>query len=89
VHRGSRSLNFLGRNAWIGGCNHPLPMKKLLRSLLAGGAATFADLLVLLFAIHTLHLDARVASIPALVAGGVVNFLGNRHFAFRARAGDV
>lgn len=64
-------------------------MKKLLRSLLAGGAATFADLLVLLLAIHALHLDARVASIPALVAGGVVNFLGNRHFAFRARAGDV
>src|SRR5881394_754490 len=64
-------------------------MKKLLRSLLAGGAATFADLLVLLFAIHALHLDARVASIPALVAGGVVNFIGNRHFAFRARAGDV
>lgn len=64
-------------------------MKKLLRSLLAGGAATFADLLVLLLAIHALHLDPRVASIPALIAGGVVNFLGNRHFAFRAGSGDV
>ncbi|MGZ5967377.1 MAG: GtrA family protein [Polyangiales bacterium] len=64
-------------------------MKKLLRSLLAGGAATFADLLVLLLAIHVLHLDARIASIPALVAGGVVSFFGNRHFAFRAGAGDV
>ncbi|MGZ6095579.1 MAG: GtrA family protein, partial [Polyangiales bacterium] len=64
-------------------------MKKLLRSLLAGGAATFADLLVLLLAIHVLRLDARIASIPALVAGGVVSFFGNRHFAFRAGAGDV
>jgi putative flippase GtrA len=27
--------------------------------------------------------------VPALVAGGVVNFLGNRHFAFRARAGQA
>jgi putative flippase GtrA len=36
-----------------------------------------------------LHVDARVANVPALVVGGIVNFIGNRHFAFRAKAGHL
>ena len=34
-------------------------------------------------------LDPRVASVPALVAGGIVSFVGNRHFAFRASRGSL
>jgi putative flippase GtrA len=36
-----------------------------------------------------LHVDPRVANVPALLVGGVVNFLGNRHYAFRAREGHL
>lgn len=61
----------------------------LLRAGIAGVAATAADLATLALLVTALHVDARVASVPALVVGGVVNFLGNRHFAFRARAGRV
>ena len=62
---------------------------RVLRALLAGGAATLADLAVLAVLVSLFHVDARVASIPALLAGGIVNFLGNRHFAFRAAHGSL
>jgi putative flippase GtrA len=61
----------------------------LLRAGVAGLAATAADLATLAVFVSVLHVDARLASLPALVVGGVVNFLGNRHFAFRAKDGDV
>lgn len=61
----------------------------LLRSLLAGGAATLSDLFTLTVAVHAFHLAPRVASVPALVVGGVVNFYGNRTFAFRATSGAL
>ena len=32
---------------------------------------------------------AEVPNVPALVVGGVANFVGNRHFAFRARGGSL
>ena len=62
---------------------------ELLRAGAAGLAATAVDLGVLAFLVSVLHVDARVASIPALIAGGVANFIGNRHFAFRARSGSL
>jgi putative flippase GtrA len=62
---------------------------QLLRAGIAGIAATAADLLTLTLLVSVAHVDARSASIPALVVGGVVNFLGNRHYAFRAGAGHV
>jgi putative flippase GtrA len=62
---------------------------QLLRAGVAGLAATGADVLTLTMLVSVAHVDARVANVPALVVGGVVNFLGNRHFAFRARHGDV
>jgi putative flippase GtrA len=61
----------------------------LLRSFLAGAAATLADLAVLGTCVAILGMSPRLASLPALVAGGVVNFFGNRHFAFRARSGSL
>ena len=57
---------------------------KLLRSLLSGGAATIADLLVLTLLVALAHVDPRLANVPALLAGGIVQFIGNRRFAFRA-----
>jgi putative flippase GtrA len=61
----------------------------LLRAGVAGLAATAADLAMLTVLVSVLHVDPRLASLPALVVGGGVNFLGHRHFAFRARDGHV
>jgi putative flippase GtrA len=62
---------------------------ELLRAGAAGIAATVADLGVLAFLVSFCHVEPRGASIPALIAGGVTNFLGNRHFAFRAKHGSL
>jgi putative flippase GtrA len=62
---------------------------RVLRALLAGGAATLADVAVLALLVSAFGLAPRLASLPALVVGGVVNFLGNRHFAFRATSGSL
>jgi putative flippase GtrA len=62
---------------------------ELLRAGLAGVAATAIDLGTLALLVSIFHVDARLASLPALVAGGVANFIGNRHFAFRAKDGDL
>ncbi|MFT3768969.1 MAG: GtrA family protein [Minicystis sp.] len=59
------------------------------RSALTGGAATLVDLGVIAFAVGILHAPAAAANVPALLAGAGVQFVGNRHFAFRAGAGDV
>ncbi len=61
----------------------------LLRAGLAGLAATGADLATLALLVSVFHVDARVANVPALLVGGVVNFLGNRYFAFKARHGHA
>jgi putative flippase GtrA len=62
---------------------------QLLRAGVAGIAATGSDLATLAILVSVLHVDARLASLPALVVGGVVNFLGNRYFAFRAGEGHA
>jgi len=66
-----------------------LRLLELLRAGAAGIAATAVDVGVLALLVSVLHWDPRAASIPALLAGGVANFLGNRHFAFRARSGSL
>ena len=62
---------------------------RVVRAGVAGAAATLVDLAVLGVLVSALHVDARVASVPALIAGGVANFVGNRHFAFRAQTGNL
>ena len=62
---------------------------QLLRAGVAGIAATASDLAALALLVSVLHVDPRVANVPALLVGGIVNFLGNRHFAFRAREGHL
>ncbi len=56
--------------------------------MLAGGAATLADIAVLALLVSVVGLAPTVASVPALLVGGVVNFMGSRHFAFRASGGS-
>ena len=47
------------------------------------------DLGVIAFAVGVLHVSPAIANVPALLAGAVVQFLGNRYFAFRAGAGQL
>lgn len=78
---------------WFNHCTTLTVTKKdplrLIRAFLAGGAATLADLAVLTLLVSALGVSPRVANVPALLAGGVVNFLGNRHFAFKAAEGSL
>jgi putative flippase GtrA len=60
-----------------------------LRSGLAGALATGVDLGVLALLVSGFGVSAHSANVPALVAGGIANFLGNRHFAFRAHGGSL
>jgi putative flippase GtrA len=62
---------------------------RLVRAAIAGGIATLVDVGTLALLVSGAHLDPRAASIPALLAGGVANFVGNRHYAFRAQRGSL
>lgn len=59
-------------------------LARFARSALAGGAATIADLGVIAFAVGLLHVSPAAANAPAALAGAVVQFFGNRHFAFKS-----
>src|SRR6185503_4659886 len=56
---------------------------------LTGGAATLADMACLALLVGAMHVSPRAASLPALLVGAVVQFAGNRHFAFRAASGSL
>ena len=64
-------------------------MWQWLRSIVAGGVATGVDLAVLAILVSGLGVTPHAASVPALLAGGVTNFVGNRHFAIRAKRGSL
>ncbi|MCA8938802.1 MAG: GtrA family protein [Planctomycetes bacterium] len=64
-------------------------MQTFLRSSAAGLVATAVDIGVLSLCIRVFGMDARLASLPALLAGALVQFFGNRHWAFRAGEGCV
>lgn len=64
-------------------------MRTLFRSTAVGALATAADLVVLFVCIQVLGWSPRSANLPALIAGGVVNFHGNRAYAFRATEGSL
>ena len=56
---------------------------------MAGIFATAANLAVLAFLVQVAHLTPRMANVPGLLAGAIVNFIGNRDFAFRAQSGNI
>jgi putative flippase GtrA len=60
-----------------------------LRAGVAGLAATAIDLATLAILVSGFHVSPHVANVPALVVGGVANFVGNRHFAFRAQRESI
>ncbi len=64
-------------------------MLELVRAGLAGLVATAVDLATLTIFVALFHVSPRAASVPALVAGGTANFIGNRHYAFRATEGHL
>jgi putative flippase GtrA len=64
-------------------------LARFLRAGIAGALATLIDVATLSILVTGFHVDARAASLPALIAGGLANFVGNRHFAFRAREGSL
>ncbi len=62
-------------------------VRVVLQTVRAGAAGIFAtgvDLLTLAVLVSGFHVSAHVANVPALVAGGLANFVGNRYFAFRS-----
>src|SRR5262245_56788736 len=60
-----------------------------LRSGAVGAAATIADVAVLALAVGFFGVSARVANVPALLAGVAIQFVGNRHWAFEAAHGPL
>jgi putative flippase GtrA len=62
---------------------------RLARAGVAGALATLVDLGALSLLVSGFGVNARLASIPALALGGIANFVGNRHFAFRAGSGSL
>jgi putative flippase GtrA len=64
-------------------------LPRFVRSLVSGGAATLVDLGVLTFLTAVCTTPARLANLPALVAGGVVTFALNRSYAFEAKHGPL
>jgi putative flippase GtrA len=63
--------------------------KRVARSGVAGIAATAADLATLTILVEVAGWSPRTANAPALLVGAVVNFVGNRMYAFHARAGSM
>lgn len=58
------------------------------RSAIVGIAATLADLAMLALLVNGIGLSPAVANIPALTLGLVVQFLGNKLWAFEDRTTD-
>lgn len=63
--------------------------KTVARSGVAGVAATLSDLATLTLLVKLFGLDPRAANVPALLVGAVVNFIGNRRYAFHAAQGGA
>jgi putative flippase GtrA len=60
-----------------------------LKSSLAGAIGTFVDFGLFFVLNSGFGLDAQWANAAGMVAGGVVNFIGNRRFAFQAQGGSL
>jgi putative flippase GtrA len=57
-----------------------------LRSSVVGMVATLTDLVALTILVEVARLPARMASLPALILGVAIQFVGNKLFAFRDRS---
>ncbi|MCB9736734.1 MAG: GtrA family protein [Deltaproteobacteria bacterium] len=59
------------------------------KSLAIGVVATLTDLAMLWLAVTVLGIPEAVANVPALLAGVVVQFFGNKYVAFEDRSRDL
>lgn len=57
---------------------------RFIRSALAGGVATIADLMTLTALVELAHLSPSAANVPALIVGALTQFVGCRTVVFRA-----
>ena len=64
-------------------------LRRLLRSGAAGAAAALTDLAMLTSLVTVAGITPRAASVPSLLAGNVVMFVGQKLVAFRTRGTDV
>jgi putative flippase GtrA len=62
---------------------------RLVRGAGVGVLATVADLAVLAILVELVGLPPTVASVPALLVGMAVQFVGCRHVVFRAASGSL
>jgi putative flippase GtrA len=67
----------------------PPVIARFVRSGIAGGLATVVDLAMLTGLVSLGGVSPRVASIPALIAGGIAAFIAQKLYAFRAPGGRV
>jgi len=59
------------------------------RALIVGSGATLTDFSIFMTCVRAIDIAPATARVPALLAGACVQFLGNRTFTFRARAGSL
>jgi putative flippase GtrA len=61
----------------------------VIRTIVVGVLATAVDLALLVILVQVAHLTPVQANWPSLLVGSVVQFLGNRQWAFQASAGSA
>jgi putative flippase GtrA len=66
--------------------DHIAALLVTLRSSVVGMVATLTDLVTLTLLVEVARLPARAASLPALILGVAIQFVGNKLFAFRDRS---
>lgn len=67
----------------------PAPSNRLARSAIVGVVATLVDLAVLGLLVELAHLPTAWANVPALTLGLLVQFVGNKVFAFGDRTTEA
>lgn len=68
--------------------SHARPPGTLKRSAVVGVAASLADLVMLALLVHGLAVAPAWANVPALSLGLVIQFVGNKLWAFQDRTSD-
>lgn len=64
------------------------PARSFQKSLGVGALASLVDLLALVVLVDGLSLDPTWANVPALLFGALIQFFGNKWFAFEDRSRD-
>jgi putative flippase GtrA len=55
---------------------------RLAKSIATGGVASLVDMAVLVGLVEFCHVTPEYANFPSLIIGSLIQFWGNRHFAF-------